>query len=812
MNDRDALYLAALLQDIGVFVARAGLPEWESRTDPFRSREAQSTPRALSAAVLAEYAPRKAFFPRPDELPRFWDEEGGAPGTEMTGPKATLLRLLRMAEACATPASLSGAHAHEAETSRLRLQTPVSRIVLDRGGEPLRLADPRYLGIGPLSIRREALFPAGSSPFFESNPYPPAVRSFLREIDAIEDAAGLYALLEKYLYAVPLGPGSPDVSLFDHARTTAAIALCLYDEYTDGSWKGAEPQLRNSEVAEALPPPCLLVSGDVSGIQDFIFSVPSKRASKSLKGRSWFVQLAADACVRYLLDALELRDASLLYSGGGNFYLLVPASRMGRLEEARRAVVDALLDESLYLALGWASVGVADFQGGRFAECWKAAHEAVERRKGRRFQELGVRIFMPMRQMPPDDEGEDDPFADLTERLSRSTGYRIVRGSPSPDTAEGALLARLGMDLRFTREDSDTRATAFNRTDFAGRFRDFRFAVKDLPRFTPELIQRLYPGGEVPRPEIATGNLIDFNHLGGLAGERTGTDKLGVLKMDVDNLGLIFVRGIPVQLRGIARIAALSRTMKWFFEAYVNQLFQHESFTWLGAAPEAHETPFSQQLYPVFSGGDDFLLVGAWDAVFEFARRVRSEFRTFVGHHPGITLSAAFLVLDPKSSVARFAAQADDRLEDAKQASEAKDRVSVFGHVLTWAEFEEAAALKHRLEVLVRQRGESRALVQRVQQSAAGYERLRDAALRGRFRPEKIWRMAYFLARNAKKENLDEVRQIADIHERLLLDAFIDPEQARSPDLFTVAGRWAELATRNVTSAAADARRARSPR
>jgi hypothetical protein len=113
--------------------------------------------------------------------------------------------------------------------------------------------------------------------------------------------------------------------------------------------------------------------------------------------------------------------------------------------------------------------------------------------------------------------------------------------------------------------------------------------------------------------------------------------------------------------------------------------------------------------------------------------------------------------------------------------------------------------------VLVKQRGESRAIVQRVQQSATGYRRLRDAAVRGHFHPERIWRLAYFLARNARKENLEEVKKLAETHQRLLLDAFIKPAAARNPALFTVAGRWAELATRDVKPADDD-RRALSSR
>jgi hypothetical protein len=201
------------------------------------------------------------------------------------------------------------------------------------------------------------------------------------------------------------------------------------------------------------------------------------------------------------------------------------------------------------------------------------------------------------------------------------------------------------------------------------------------------------------------------------------------------------------------------------------------------------------------------LLVGAWDAVFEFARQVRADFASFTGYNPAITLSAALLVIDHKEPVARFARRAGELLDLAKASGPEKDRVNVFGNTLTWAELEEAAGLKRRLEVLVKQRAESRAILHRIQRSATGYARLQDGAVHGRFQPERIWRLAYFLGRNARAENRAEIEQIAGTHEKLLLDAFTHPSRASNPALFVVAGRWAELACRTASRAASPSQR-----
>lgn len=67
----------------------------------------------------------------------------------------------------------------------------------------------------------------------------------------------------------------------------------------------------------------MLIKGDVSGIQDFIFHIPSKGAAKSLKGHSVYIALLSDVITRYMVREMGLEDANILYNGGGNFYILV---------------------------------------------------------------------------------------------------------------------------------------------------------------------------------------------------------------------------------------------------------------------------------------------------------------------------------------------------------------------------------------------------------------------------------------------------------------------------------------------------------
>lgn len=64
-----------------------------------------------------------------------------------------------------------------------------------------------------------------------------------------------------------------------------------------------------------------LVKGDLSGIQDYIFSIPSKGAARKLKARSRYVEEKTKAIAKRIKSMYN--NYIELYMGGGNFYLFL---------------------------------------------------------------------------------------------------------------------------------------------------------------------------------------------------------------------------------------------------------------------------------------------------------------------------------------------------------------------------------------------------------------------------------------------------------------------------------------------------------
>ncbi len=176
-------------------------------------------------------------------------------------------------------------------------------------------------------------------------------------------------LLEKYLWSVPLqskDDGSSSViSLYHHLKTTAAFASCIY------SWQeetGKPLPEKEKDFAEQRP--FLVVMGDLSGIQSFIYNIYNTKAKKALKGRSFYLQLLTETLIYEILKKTGFFRGNILFSAGGKFFLLLPNTTkvITRLQEFRKEILKWLWKEhknTLYFALDWFEFGFYNDKNGK---------------------------------------------------------------------------------------------------------------------------------------------------------------------------------------------------------------------------------------------------------------------------------------------------------------------------------------------------------------------------------------------------------------------------------------------------------------
>ena len=115
-----------------------------------------------------------------------------------------------------------------------------------------------------------------------------------------------------------------DISLYMHSKITAAVAHCMVHYFEEQGIEDYKTYCYQKPQEFCNMPSFKLISGDISGIQNFIYTIPSKGALKSLRGRSFYLEILMEQIVDELLDALRLTRANLIYNGGGHFYVLAP--------------------------------------------------------------------------------------------------------------------------------------------------------------------------------------------------------------------------------------------------------------------------------------------------------------------------------------------------------------------------------------------------------------------------------------------------------------------------------------------------------
>lgn len=507
-----------------------------------------------------------------------------------------------------------------------------------------------------------------------------------------------------------------DISLYDHQKLTAAIGACMYDyfqlqeieDYREYCFAGAKQQSFRQE------PVYLLVGADLSGIQNFLYTIPSKGALKSLRGRSFYLELLLENVADEILEILELSRCNLLYSGGGGFYLLLPntSRTLDVLGEVNKAVNNWLLKyfgSRLYLAMGWAECSAADFKigtsdqnllGGKYYQV--RSQIAGEKHARYNIEQLS-QLFNPHSVLNRTKDGtrecsichtssaelvkydaaaDSDTWACKTCRNLRGLGEKLLKHNllvvtntlldgaeayslPVPSVSGEKYITSLGHDKLEDAREHIRRVYCKNEMNTGNK-----------------MATRLLMGDYVTRSEY--NNTMELEELAGLAGgssEKAGIKRLGVMRADVDNLGAAFMAGFPGIYATLGRSAALSRQLSLFFKMYVNTLcagevnglqeMQHSRFSLFGTDKDK-----ARKVHIVYSGGDDMFIVGAWDELIELAVDIRRAFARFTNGK--LTFSAGIGLFDSKCPMAEMARQSG-ALESAAKSLPEKDGIALFG-------------------------------------------------------------------------------------------------------------------------------------
>ena len=683
----------------------------------------------------------------------------------------------------------------------------------------------------------------------------------------------LLSLFERFFSQVPASetPNSPsDISLFDHLRIKAAIAEGLYEFHKDKFEHATLEDFKSESEVK-----WLLVCGDFSGIQKFIYNIALKNAAKALRGRSLYIQLLCDAISQHLTQKLGLFPTSRIYSSGGKFYLLIPTKYLNALKIEVTKVNQWLLRSFrglVFLGIGSAGICAKDFHGGNMGERWKEANENLMKDRQQRFKAVMGKtknslkeFFSPMdlhfsaeiNQQFCSVCGRDDKATWLKEKVDAEQGTsRVICRQCELMEQLGKALIHLNPDTinyffwdwnrgqqfdclktlakkqkrfrifasdLYVIEEGDVKNLAeeditANDSYFLEKVNDVHYSdfPDDFPKINMNVGFRFVGVWDTKKqsdlekliqeqPEKSShSEKVDDKDKSGFDFEQfaklsEGIPRVGILRMDVDNLGQVFVNGLNFkdnEMGSLSRVATLSRQLNLFFSGHLNQLLKKYQRTQI-----------------IYAGGDDLFLIGSWNELPEVACTIRNKFEDYCAGNPNFTLSGGMAMVAGKYPIYRAAALAGDQEEKAKHIKEysvenckkQKDAFSFLETPIPWAMYDEVRQFRELIESIIEESG-NRAIIDRLREvvlSMKKFELLskkedktmddfQELIMYQKWR----WRLIYNLARmKDRQENLqDKLENV----KRIILDNCMDGKclLLQPSQWLPLPVRWAEFLTR----------------
>ena len=722
MND-DELQLIFLLHDLGIFFKRTGLLPSQKFSNLAESETGKGGAHSIWSASLAEELGLSQdiqnvilYHHKPDSL---------------EGENARIANVLSQA---------AEFFAEEDELGPVNLLSVFSKVKLKEGTHP----EEYYLPIQKLDLAFKDPIKHGEVSNKEAyKKLWEDFRSELRNIGTDILPENLYPLIKKYTIFLP--SISRDNSRYDYIKVKTSIATCLYRYMQDAGIASTQ------DIKE----PFLLISGGISGIQRFIYRVSSPAEAqvgmaRRLRGRSFYLNLLNDTVSTLILKQFNLPETNLLWCGGGSFFIIAPNIKEAsdEVDNLQKKINQSLMKDfnaELFLNFTYKKAGIDELK--EFSKVNESLIKKMNENKKQKFIENLNCLFeedkrfasktCPVCANPME---EENSFCEYCEKHTKLGGHlaharhyiktisREIDEQNDKEKAKEFDFYFFGVGYKFIgRENllkeilkisdlySSVQILKINDTDFA----DTNLINKCSELNMPIFFGFTFLANTVPKHKS---EMLSFTNMAELS---RGADKLGILKMDVDNLGKIFSGGSNKISTGIARISTMSTMLDFYFSGILNKVCERyylldtanicenckDEVIKIELSPEnenvAPEIVYrlkdeknacnlclekkSPAIYVNYAGGDDLLIIGPWDLIIRLAKDIRETFKEFTCRNPDVNISAGISIINKKYPIGRAALLADEALEKSKNHEEdiishekKKDSISVFGETVYW--------------------------------------------------------------------------------------------------------------------------------
>jgi CRISPR-associated protein Csm1 len=555
----------------------------------------------------------------------------------------------------------------------------------------------------------------------------------------------LDSLLLIYTSMIPAaraGKVLPDVSLYDHCRAVSALASALYLYHRNMNTMIVDA-VRDYEPKKFLLIGGDFYGIQNFIFSDS--GEAGKHRAKTLRGRSFAVSLYSELAADMLCRAIGLPPTAVLLNAAGKFTIIAPNTQATQeAVKSAEVRVNRWLMEIAYgeSAIGFSTVGAApaDFVSGKFIALWDRLAEKMAARKCRKFDldkyggvvsgyldgfrnDLNPPLCPYCGKRPSETSAVKDPDDKAMCRICRDhifLGENLVKQARIAVTTKDADIK--GADKKLLAPIFDEYQIAFiggglNELARTGELLKYwDISISESGKMSKEVTAR-FLNGYVPvygdddlddsrylegkKSEGKKMAMIEeirvdkerktpktFSHIAARSqnkkedGSYCGIQAIGVLKADVDQLGMLMSCGLTEEDFTLSRLATLSRQVNFFFAVYLPHLLKTD--------------PRFMDIYTVFAGGDDLFLIGPWNRIMDLAHVLCIQFADYTCRNSQIHFSAGISLKKPNTPLGKLVQDAEDALEIAKDSG--RKRITVFGETATWDEFAELRIIRELLK------------------------------------------------------------------------------------------------------------------
>ena len=516
-----------------------------------------------------------------------------------------------------------------------------------------------------------------------------------------QNSSWLSLIIEKYGSYIALG--NENIALVDLVRSTAAVAAAL---------------AKNTD-ADKLS----LIVGDLSGVQKFIYTISSAGALKSLRARSFYLELVTEEIVQQLLESLKLSRTNIVFAGASKLYILAADSdatqdTVKKVRDKFNQWLQEQFQGKAFLALDSYSFPVEHDKilTQDFAAIWSQANKNLDKQRSQRFRHQLSDLLDPKSAHEPCKVCHRDDYETLEYAVKGDTSTPLSCDICSQLYNLGEKLFKVAAVVRSPKKEEKNRGGAIGSLQVSDvtyhLFRNYEdinfnpgetlFLVNDwnLAHYTrnqakTNLLLLGNYGRTAADKDEETGKIRENTRRSitaeELAEASQGIKRVGYVRMDVDNLGQIFARGLKKNnQQSLPQIASLSRQMTYFFKVYLNSLAadrdnnptQNENYIKIDLPKKGDKR---DNLLFIYAGGDDLFISGAWNEIVEFSFDIYQCFRAYTAHNPDITISAGIELAVPKFPLYQAAKISGDAEKAAKDNG--RDSLTLFGETFQWDEW-----------------------------------------------------------------------------------------------------------------------------